>query len=107
MAISVEYETLREALFRAAFLGQNGQITWSDKPLVEMSPELIDELAARILQFTLQLHDNGLRADAPTVERGGKRAENFYSAAKKRSKSVIPGASRSDSSALHVPLEQM
>jgi hypothetical protein len=34
-----------------------------------MSPELIDELAARILQFTLQLHDNGLGTDA-TVERG-------------------------------------
>ena len=54
-----------KGLFRAAFFGQNAQITWSDKPLVEMSPELIDELAARILQFTLQLHDNGLRADAP------------------------------------------
>jgi hypothetical protein len=53
-----------KGLFRAPFFGPEWSNHLVDKPLVEMSPGLIDELAARILQFILQLNDNGLRADA-------------------------------------------
>ena len=67
-------------------------------------------LVARLVSLYMSrpVNSDAGRQMLRTVERGGKSAENFFSAAKKRSKSVSPDAPPgSDSSALYVPLEQM